>query len=418
MDPYKGKYYTLTPFRKRVKSMDKCIIRAERLYDGNTLKQNQVVVVEDGRITDVGTSRAKAQLSGIVTPAFIDAHSHIGMERQGEPVSESEADDKLASISPLNDPLDSIYFDDPAFADAVDFGVLYSCVVPGSGSIIGGKALVIRNFVKTRERALVKDVGYKMALGFNPRSVTDWKGPRPSTRMGAAAMLRDYLGRIRTKEEKARLKRDLTLKDIDKGDRPRINLIRREYDLSLTEGEWAMLRLIQGEKMAKVHVHKADDLFFLMDLVREFPMKISAEHCCDIDDTEVFNALADRKIPLVYGPLGSLDYKVELKNASYKNVKALMDSDAFCGLMTDHPVILSHHLRVSLSYFLIQGMAPVDAMALITSRNARILGIADRLGTITEGKDASLIVWNQDPFHLSAHPTVVMAEGKIVRDRR
>ena len=394
----------------------KCIIRAELLYDGKTLKKNQAVVVEEGKIVDVASTRARA--TGILTPAFIDAHSHIGMERQGEPVSESETDDKLTAISPLNNPLDSIYFDDTAFSDAVDFGVLYSCVVPGSGSIMGGRAMVIRNFAENRKKALVKDVGYKMALGFNPRSVTDWKGRRPSTRMGAAAMLREHLRAVLVKEEKARIKRDLALRETDKGDRAGINPIRREYDLSLTDEEWAVFRLLQGEKMAKVHVHKADDLIFLLDLVKEFPMRISAEHCCDICDTAVFNELAHRKIPLVYGPLGSLDYKVELKNASYKNVKALMDSDAVYGLMTDHPVILSHHLRTSLFYFLIQGMAPVDALALITSRNARILGISDRLGTIEEGKDASLILWDQDPFHLGAHPLMVMAEGRIIRDRR
>lgn len=396
----------------------KTIIRAERLYDGNTLKENQVVVVEDGRITDVGPSKARAGMTGIVTPAFIDPHSHIGMERQGEPAGESETDDRLTAISPLNNPLDSIYFDDAAFSDAVDFGVLYSCVVPGSGSIMGGKAVVIRNFAENRKKALVKDLGYKIALGFNPRSVTDWKGQRPSTRMGAAAMLRNHLQSVRVKEEKARIKRDLTLKEVDKSDRARAGLVRREYDLALSEAEWALFDLLRGEKMAKIHVHKTDDLFFLMDLAKEFSMKVSAEHCCDIGDTAVFNELAKRNIPLVYGPLGSLDYKVELKNASYKNVKALMDSEAFYCLMTDHPVILAHHLRASLFYFLIQGMAPVDAIALITSRSAKILGIADRLGTIAGGKDASLILWDQDPFHLSAHPLVVMAEGAIVRDRR
>jgi imidazolonepropionase-like amidohydrolase len=395
-----------------------CIIRAELLYDGKTLKKNQVVVVEGGRIVDIGPSRVKAHLAGIVTPAFIDAHSHIGMERQGEPSGESETDDKLAAISPLNNPLDSIYFDDSAFSDAVDFGVLYSCVVPGSGSIMGGRAMVIRNFAPTRKKALVKDIGYKIALGFNPRSVTDWKGPRPSTRMGAATMLRNHFKAVLAKEETARIKRDLALKEMEKSDRARMNLVRREYDLALTDEDWAVFRLLQGEKMAKVHVHKADDLFFLLDLVKEFPMKVSAEHCCDIDDTGVFDELARREIPLVYGPLGSLDYKVELKNASYKNVTALMGSKAFYGLMTDHPVILSHHLRASLFYFLIQGMAPVDAMALITSRNARISGVSDRLGTIAEGKDASLLVWDRDPFHLSAHPVVVMAEGEILRDRR
>ncbi len=61
------------------------------------------------------------------------------MERQGEPILETETDEHATPFAPLNNPVDSIYFDDRAFADAVDFGVLYSCVVPGSGNIIGGK---------------------------------------------------------------------------------------------------------------------------------------------------------------------------------------------------------------------------------------------------------------------------------------
>jgi imidazolonepropionase-like amidohydrolase len=35
------------------------------------------------------------------------------------------------------------------------------------------------------------DVGIKAALWYNPRSTTDWKGDRRSTRMGSIAMLRD-----------------------------------------------------------------------------------------------------------------------------------------------------------------------------------------------------------------------------------
>ena len=30
---------------------------------------------------------------------------------------------------------------------AVDFGVLYSCVIPGSGNLIGGKATQPQNFI-------------------------------------------------------------------------------------------------------------------------------------------------------------------------------------------------------------------------------------------------------------------------------
>jgi imidazolonepropionase-like amidohydrolase len=92
-----------------------------------------------------------------------------------------------------------------------------------------------------------------------------------------------------------------------------------------------------------------------------------------------------------------------------------MDSDVTFGLMTDHPVILSAALRDSLKYFLIAGMSEVDAINLITRKNAEILGIDDSLGTVEEGKLASLVVWNQNPLTLGAFPEAVFAEGKQVR---
>ena len=60
-----------------------------------------------------------------------------------------------------------------------------------SGNIIGGKAVLVRNFSRDIGDAYVMDVGIKAALGYNPRSTTEWKGERPSTRMGAIAMLRE-----------------------------------------------------------------------------------------------------------------------------------------------------------------------------------------------------------------------------------
>jgi imidazolonepropionase-like amidohydrolase len=95
-----------------------------------------------------------------------------------------------------------------------------------------------------------------------------------------------------------------------------------------------------------------------------------------------------------------------------------MASRAKFGLMSDHPIILAHHLRDSLKYFLIQGMAPADAIGLITLKNAEILGIDHCLGTVAPGRLASLIVWDKDPFHLGAYPRVILAEGRIIRDRR
>jgi len=403
------------------------IIRAKALFDGHSKLENKSIIIEKNKIIDVSDKSYKSKFEGIVTPAFIDAHSHIGMDRDGEPYQESECNDYLDQINPNNDPINSIYMDDRAFSDAVDFGILYSCIVPGSGNLIGGRAKVIRNFAKNVKEAFFLDYGFKMALGYNPRSTTDWKGQRSNTRMGVYALLERKFDSILLKKKKMELsyekKRDelsdsLKEKKISKTKYDlRLNNLQIEFDLEFTPEEKGLLELLKGEKTAKIHVHKDDDVLYLIEMVKKYGIKASADHTGDVFHKEIFNELAKNKIPIVYGPLGCVGYKVELKHAFYQNAALLMKSKAFYGLMTDHPVIHTAALRDSLKFFLIQGMDEAEAISLITYKNAKILGIEDNLGTIEPGKFASLVVWDKNPLHLGAFPKAVFAEGKLIRKR-
>ncbi len=404
------------------------VIKATELYDGGQRFSDRKVVVEGDRIVEVSPAGdVKADYEGHVTPALIDAHSHIGMFREGEPQAEAEGNDKSAQIMPLSDPLNSIYFDDRAFTDAVDFGVLYSCVVPGSGNLVGGRARVIRNFAKNRKEALVLDYGYKMALGYNPRSTTGWKGDRPDTRMGVYQMLEKRFDEVLAKQAKSELALNRKLRELarsapEKGMGPREldterDAARREAELELSSEEQALLDLLSGSKTVKVHVHKEDDALYLIDLCKRYGLKATADHMMDIHHREIFNEVAQAGIPIVYGPMGCLAYKVELKHENYRNAALLLKSRADFGLMTDHPVVLSHLLRDSLKYFLIQGVSEAEAISIVTARNARILGLEADLGGVEEGKLASLVVWDREPLSLAAYPRMVMAEGKVVRRR-
>ncbi|MBU0934894.1 MAG: amidohydrolase family protein [Spirochaetes bacterium] len=402
------------------------IIKANVLYDGKTRQENRKIVIEGSTIIEVSAAgQVKADYEGIITPGFLDAHSHIGMFREGEPQSEAEGNDISGQIMPLSDPLNSVYFDDRAFRDAVEFGVLYSCIVPGSGNLIGGKARVIRNFARNRNEALLADYGYKMALGYNPRSTTEWKGERPNTRMGVYQLLEKRLDEVLTK--KAKLDLELVRKSHEAGrtaekeklaavdKKQLLDTAQAEHRLGFSGEDLALLDLLGGQKTVKVHVHKNDDVYYLIDLVRKYGFKATADHLGDVNDKAVFDALAKAGIPIVYGPLGSLAYKVELKNEDYRNCALLMKSKAEYGLMTDHPVILSAALRDSLKFFLIQGMSETAAINLITSGNAKILGLQDRLGSIAPGMTASLLAWNHEPLSLAAFPKMVMAEGNVIR---
>ena len=163
-------------------------VKANLLYDGKGVQKNVYVCFNGNSISDVTANKPDCDIisEGIVTPAFIDPHSHIGLDRAGEPGSESEANDKLDSMIPLGRAIDGVYMDDHAFTESVENNVLYSVVLPGSGNILGGMGSLIRNFSKNRQDAFVKDIGVKMALGYNPRSTTEWKGIRPTTRMGGS----------------------------------------------------------------------------------------------------------------------------------------------------------------------------------------------------------------------------------------
>ena len=405
--------------------MKKTVILAKELFDGVSKKKNQYVVIEGDKIVEISNKKQKFDFEGIVTPAFIDAHSHIGMMREGEPGGEDEANDYSDQFIPLNDPIKSIYFDDRAFQDAVDFGVLYSCLVPGSGNLIAGQAQVIRNFSRNTTDCFVRNAGLKMALGYNPRSTTSWRGARPNTRMGLYAMLEKKFDDLLMKREKELLSKQKKIRDLNKKKIDETftqedfdfekQHIEREYDFAFSNEELEYLQILDGNKLCRVHVHKQDDIHYLIELKNKYGLRVTVEHALDVHEKEVFDLLAKEEIPVVYGPIGGIGGKTELKHAYYQNAKLLYRSAVQFAVMTDHPVINSIALRDTMKYFMIHGMSDVEAVNAITSTSAKILGVDDILGTIAPQKFASLVVWNQDPFHFASFPTLVMAEGKILR---
>jgi imidazolonepropionase-like amidohydrolase len=372
---------------------------AKTLYTGKELVSDAYVVFDGHKIAGVSKS-PDGKLQGkftVVTPAFIDPHSHIGMERAGEPSEQGEANDHSDSILALTDALDSVQMDDTALKAAVEMGVLYSCVLPGSGNIIGGNSAVIRNYAKNGTTALVSRAGLKAAFGFNPMKTTTWKGKRPTTRMGAIAVLRGKLDEVQQKIQRYR--------------RARGN---KKQDIVFSAEEKVLQQLLGGKTRLRAHVHKIDDIAAILRLADDFKIKLVVDHAMDVHQPEIFTELGRRKIPVVYGPLDSFAYKVELKHESWRNIRHLIASQVEFGLMSDHPVTLARQLFLQTRWFLRAGLSKQGAVELLSRRNSRILGIEDRVGTLAKGKWASFICWNGDPFDLSRYPVAIYGEGQLL----
>jgi imidazolonepropionase-like amidohydrolase len=103
-----------------------------------------------------------------------------------------------------------------------------------------------------------------------------------------------------------------------------------------------------------------------------------------------------------------------LPRAVHRGVTIAMGTD--CGIGIEHGKNLQEIVR------LVQfGMRPMDAIVAATSTASRLLGLDDAIGTLTEGKQADLVVVDADPLDdisilaRSEHLRLVMKGGKTYK---
>jgi cytosine/adenosine deaminase-related metal-dependent hydrolase len=53
----------------------------------------------------------------------------------------------------------------------------------------------------------------------------------------------------------------------------------------------------------------------------------------------------------------------------------------------------------------------------MTLNPAKVLGLADRIGSLEPGKDADVVLWSADPFSVYARTEKVFLDGAVVYDR-
>jgi imidazolonepropionase-like amidohydrolase len=372
---------------------------ARMMYTGQSINENAYLKIKDNKIAGISKT-AEGRLLGkfdVITPAFIDPHSHIGIYRAGEPNDQGESNEKMNTFPVLSDVLDSLQMDDAAFRDAIEMGVLYSCIVPGSGNILSGRSAVIRHWAAHSNAALVSRAGIKAALGYNPMSTKDWKGERPTTRMGAMGLLRGQLDEVR---QKIKTRRRATGK--------------RKEKIVFSATQAIFRDILEGKETLRTHVHKIDDVAALLRLAEEFKLKVTVEHAMDVHGPEIFGELKKAGIPVIYGPVDAFASKVELKHKNWQNIRHLLESGVQYGLMTDHPVTPARNLLMQTRWFIRAGLSKQQAVELISRRNAEILGIDRMVGTLRKGRWASFVCWNGDPFDLTKYPVAVFAEGSQI----
>jgi imidazolonepropionase-like amidohydrolase len=90
----------------------------------------------------------------------------------------------------------------------------------------------------------------------------------------------------------------------------------------------------------------------------------------------------------------------------------------FALIPPDHFPLSARFMRFYAAILSSQGVSFESALGAVTSNAAKILGVADRIGSLEKGKDADLIVLDGDPLNSLSKIELVFVAGSVVWKRK
>ncbi len=366
---------------------------------GEDIENGSVLIGNDGKIAKVAKSieapggckiiDAKGKL---VTPGLVEGHCHLGMENRHEKIN-VDINEKSDPITPQLRTIDSFNPFDPAINLAVKGGVTTVCTGPGSANVIGGTFAAIKLYGKRVDNMVVKHpLAMKCAFGENPKNFYGHQNKKaPYTRMGLAALLREFLFKAEKYADDKKTGKDIP------------------FDIKLE----AMIPVMNGEIPLKAHAHRADDIFTAIRIAKEFNLKLTLDHCTE--GHLIADELGKEEYSALVGPNFGMPSKSELLNKSFETAAKLYKEGVNVSIITDSPVLPQERLAFCAGLAASEGFPLEEAWKAITINPAKATGISDRVGSLEEGKDGDVVIWSDNPLtRVGAKAHITIIDGNIV----
>ena len=378
---------------------------------------NADVLMQDGKIVAVGQNLKAPDGATVVdgkgkfvTPGIIDIHSHLGVYPSPSNEATQDGNEMVKPTTPEVRSENSVWPQDPGFTRALAGGVTALEILPGSGNLIGGRSVVLKNMPsRTTQGMKFPGAPYdlKMACGENPKRVYAEKGG-PMTLMGDVAGYRAAFQKAVAYRDKWRKywKEKADGKDADEPDR----------DIGLE----TLALVLDKDIPVQMHCYRADEMATMIDVAKEFGFRIAAFHHAT-EAYKVADLLRENDICAVMWA-DWWGFKMEAYDAVPEGI-ALVDAAGACGMIHSDDELGIQRLNQEVAKAMAAGrriglpITRAHAVAWMTRNPAKALGILDKVGTIETGKMADVVVWNGDPFSVYTLTDKVYLDGALVFDR-
>lgn len=376
---------------------------------------NGTLLTKDGKIEAVGANVAVPAgytvidaKGKFITPGIIDAHSHLGVYSQPGGNALSDGNEAVGPNTAEVWAEHSVWPQDEAFNAVRRGGVTSLQILPGSANLFGGRSVTLKNVPsRTMQGMKFPDAPYglKMACGENPKRVYGTKNQPPATRMGNVAGYR----KAWLEAAKYAKKWDGYYASEGKGEAP-------DRDLKLD----TLAGVLNGEILVQNHCYRADEMAVMIDMAKEFGYKISAFHHGS-EAYKVADLLAKEGI-CVATWAGWWGFKMEAIDGIEANA-ALVHNAGGCAVIHSDDATLSQRLNQEAAAAVAAGkriginVSDAEAIKWITANPAKMMGIADKTGSLEAGKMADVVVWSANPLSIYAKTDKVFIDGALMYDR-
>ncbi|CAL2101070.1 Secreted enzyme, contains two amidohydrolase related domains [Tenacibaculum sp. 190130A14a] len=356
---------------------------------------NTDVYIKDGKIANIGKNLPKRGATVIdgtgkyVTTGIIDEHSHIAASAINEAGHNSTAE---VTIEDVVDPNDINIYRNLAG------GVTSIQILHGSANPIGGRSAIIKlKWGENADNMIYKNTPkfIKFALGENVKQ-SNWGDLQtvrfPQTRMGVEQVYIDYFQRAKEYDTKK------------KSGQP----YRKDIELE------TLAEIINKERFISCHSYVQSEINMLMKVAEKFNFNINTF-------THILEGykLADKMKEHGVGGSTFADwwaYKFEVNDAIPYNAAIMHNQGVTVAINSDDAEMSRRLNQEAAKLVKYGGLSEQDAWATVTINPAKLLHLDNRTGSIKVGKDADIVVWNDNPLSVYAKPEKTIIDGAIYFD--
>lgn len=369
-----------------------------------TMTENKIekgdILIEGGKIAAIGPEIQDLAAQVIdacglyVMPGLIDAHSHIGLFDFN---NEYTVDDANEMTDPVTIAVDARYGVNPKareFRASYEHGITTLLITPGSGDVFCGLPFALKTYGNNVfDMTLKAPCAVKIALGGNPKNTYGDRKQLPMTRMGVAHVLKETFRKAKEYLDKKERKEDV------------------DYDANME----ALGLALKGEVPCKVHCTQYD-MLTAIEVCKEYGVHFSLEHAWGA--TDYMDEIVESGCDICYGPIATYRSPGERRKIDVEAVKELDQRGVNVALITDSPILSEQSLYHHIGEAVREGLPQERALRMVTVNAAKVLGVADRIGTLEVGKDADIIlVRGRLGLDTDAKVEYTLIDGNIVYKR-